>query len=126
MYVWMNAVNIEQKWVKPPKYISMSQLFDPQISLYVSETTVNIKEIRFHIHRKPCLLENHSKYRAFSKTTVNIERMHGWMDGWRDLENLKTKPSQNLRQNVLLETVWERFLLFRVGGYTEMPDHHKN
>ena len=23
MYVWRNAVNIERKWVKPPKYISM-------------------------------------------------------------------------------------------------------
>ena len=98
----------------------------PKISLYVSETTVNIEQIRFYMHRKPCIFENHSKYRAFSGTMVNIERMHGWMDGWMDLENLKTRPCQNLHENVLLETVWERFLLFRVGEYTEMADHHKN
>ena len=98
----------------------------PQISLYVSETMVNIEQIRFYIHRKPCIFENHGKYQAFSKTTVNIERMHGWMNGWMDLENLKTRPCQNLHENVLLETVWGRFLLCRVGEYTEMADHHKN
>ena len=56
--------------------------------------------------------------------------MYGWMDvwmyGWMDLENLKTRPCQNLHENVLLETVWGRFLLFRVGGYTEMADPRKN
>ena len=45
------------------------------------------------------------KYRAFLGTMVNIERMHGWMHGWMDLENLKTGPRQNLHENVLLETV---------------------
>ena len=52
--------------------------------------------------------------------------MHGRMGGWMDLENLKTGPCQNLHENVLLETVWGRFLLFRVGGYTEMTDPRKN
>ena len=42
------------------------------------------------------------------------------------LRNLEAPPPQNLHENVLLETVWGRFVLFRVGGYTEMTDHHKN
>ena len=52
--------------------------------------------------------------------------LDGWMDGGMDLENLKTRPCQNLHENVLLETVWGRFLLFRVGEYTEMADPRKN
>jgi len=41
-------------------------------------------------------------------------------------ENLKTRPCPNLHENGLLETVWRRFLLFRVWGYTEMAYHCKN
>ena len=54
--------------------------------------------------------------------------MYGWMDvwmdgwvcmaGWISLENLKIASCQNFHENVLLETIWGRFLLRRVGGYT--------
>ena len=40
-------------------------------------------------------------------------------------EHLNTRPSPNLHENGLLETVWGRFLLFRVGGYTEPADPRK-
>ena len=52
--------------------------------------------------------------------------MDVWMYGWMVLESLKTGPRQNPHENVLLETVWGRFLLFRVGEYTELAEPRKN
>ena len=51
----------------------------PKISLYVSETSINIEQIRFYIHRKPCVFENHGKYRAFSNTMVNIMQIRSYI-----------------------------------------------
>ena len=110
------------------------RLFDPQsfhgywyfLGKYRVKTVLyptNVANIWGPPHKCWGSVENHGKYRAFSKTAVNIELMHGWREGPRKPQNeTLPKPPWKPTPGDRLGT----FFALSCGGVHGMADPRKN